>query len=151
MSTGTEVNKTNNQLHTDYDVSKIFVWNNRYQKETLKNITGGALDYLPGTLMGRITTGGDTGKIIPLASAAVDGSAVPVGILLTNVEGLAAAGEKEVSICIAGDVVESKLILDGSDTVDTVIDGRTIRDRISADTHGIKLVASAELTDFDNQ
>lgn len=147
MSTATEVSKTNNYLHTDYDVSKIFVFGNRYEKATLTNASGGVATFAPGTLMGRITA---SGKIIPLASAAADGSAIPVGILKTSVVDLADATDSEVNICIAGDVVESKIIFDGSDTVDTVVDGRPLKDRIAADTMGIKLVDSFELTGTDN-
>jgi hypothetical protein len=35
--------------------------------------------------------------------------------------------------------------------MDTVISARTIRDRIGADTVGIKLVGETELTGYDNQ
>ena len=143
----TEISKTNNTLHTDYDVSKIFVFSNRYESETLLNASGGVKSFVPGTLMGRVTA---SGKLVPVASAAVDGSQFPVGILKTSVEDLADTGEATVNICIAGDVVESKVVLDGADTMDTIIDARPIKDRIAADTMGIKLVDSFELTDVDN-
>lgn len=143
----TEISKTTNTLHTDYDVSKIFVFSNRYEGGTLLNATAGTLSYAPGTLLGRVTA---SGKLVPVASAAVDGSQFPVGVLKTSVVDLAAAGEATVNICIAGDVVESKVILDGADTMDTIIDARPIKDRIAADTMGIKLVDSFELTGVDN-
>lgn len=143
----TEISKTTNTLHTDYDVSKIFVFSNRYESETLLNASGGVKTFVPGTLMGRVTA---SGKLVPVASAAVDGSQYPVGILKTSVEDLADTGEATVNICIAGDVVESKVVLDGADTMDTIIDARPIKDRIAADTMGIKLVDSFELTGVDN-
>lgn len=148
MSTANEVSKTGNYLHTNYDVSKIFVWNNRYENGTFLNAGGAAASFAPGTVLGRIAT---SGKIVPLTSAATDGSQIPVGILLTEIVSLAAAGEKTINFCIAGDVVESKLIFDGSDTVETIVDDRRLKDRIAADTMGIKLVDSFELTGFDNQ
>jgi len=147
MSTATEITKTNNFLHTDYDVSKIFVFSNRYEKATLLNASGGVASFLPGTLMGRIAA---SGKIVPLESAAVDGSQYPVGVLKTMVTDLAIAGEIEVNVCIAGDVVENKIILDGSDTLETIIELKRIKDRIKSDTMGIQLVGSAELTGTDN-
>lgn len=147
MSKATEISKTSNTLHTDYDVSKIFVFSNRYESGTLLNASGGVKTFEPGTLMGRVTA---SGKLVPCASAAVDGSQFPVGILKTSVVDLADAAEKTVNICIAGDVVESKVILDGADTMDTIIDARPIKDRIAADTMGIKLVDSFELTGVDN-
>ena len=147
MSTATEISKTSNTLHTDYDVSKIFVFSNRYEGGTLLNASGGVKTFEPGTLMGRVTA---SGKLVPVASASVDGSQFPVGILKTSVVDLADTGEKTVNICIAGDVVESKVVLDGADTMDTIIDARPIKDRIAADTMGIKLVDSFELTGVDN-
>jgi hypothetical protein len=147
MSTATEKSKTSNTLHTDYDVSKIFVFSNRYESGDLLNASGGVKTFFPGTLMGRITA---TGKLVPVVSTAVDGSEVPVGVLKTQVSELADAAEKKVNVCIAGDVVESKVILDGAETMETIIDGRRIKDRIAADTMGIKLVDSFELTGVDN-
>tara|TARA_R110002012_G_scaffold93731_3_gene227412 strand:+ start:8397 stop:8843 length:447 start_codon:yes stop_codon:yes gene_type:complete len=147
MSTANEISKTSNTLYTDYDVSKIFVFSNRYEKGVLLNASGGVKTFNPGTLLGRVTA---SGKLVPVASGAADGSEIPVGILKTTVTELADSSEKSVNICIAGDVVQGKVILDGSDTLDTVIDGRPIKDRIAADTMGIKLVKSSELTGFDN-
>ena len=147
MSTANEISKTSNTLYTDYDVSKIFVFSNRYEKGVLLNASGGVKTFNTGTLLGRVTA---SGKFVPVASGASDGSEIPVGILKTTVTELADSSEKSVNICIAGDVVQGKVILDGSDTLDTVIDGRPIKDRIAADTMGIKLVKSSELTGFDN-
>ena len=147
MSNATEISKTGNFLHTDYDVSKIFVFSNRYESATLTNASGGVKTFLPGTLMGRITA---SLKLVPVASAAVDGSQFPVGVLKTQVTDLADATDATVNVCISGDVVESKVILDGADTMDTIIVARPIRDRIASDTMGIKLVDSFELTGVDN-
>ena len=143
----TEISKTGNFLHTDYDVSKIFVFSNRYESGVLLNASGAIKSFVPGTLMGRVTA---SGKLVPVASAAADGSQFPVGILKTAADDLAIAGEKTVNVCISGDVVESKVVLDGADTMDTIIDARPIKDRIAADTMGIKLVDSFELTGVDN-
>ena len=147
MSKATEISKTSNTLHTDYDVSKIFVFSNRYESGVLLNASGAIKSFVPGTLMGRVTA---SGKLVPVASAAADGSQFPVGILKTAADDLAIAGEKTVNVCISGDVVELKVILDGADTMDTIIDARPIKDRIAADTMGIKLVDSFELTGVDN-
>ncbi|MCK4883276.1 MAG: head decoration protein, partial [Candidatus Diapherotrites archaeon] len=121
MSTGTIKTQGENQLHVEYDISKIFVFSNRYETETLLNASGGVKTFLPGTLLGRVSA---SLKLVPVASGASDGSEIPVGILATEVTDLADTSEETVQVCISGDVVESKLILDGSDTVDTLIDGR---------------------------
>ena len=147
MSTGTVKTQTENQLHVEYDISKIFVHNNRYEKETLLNGSGGVKTFLPGTLMGRVSA---SLKIVPVVAAAVDGSEIPVGVLATEVTDLADAADATVQLCIFGDVVEAKLILNGAETVDTLIDGRPIKDRIAADTKGIQLVDGFEQTKSDN-
>jgi len=148
MSKATEILKTQNQVHTDFDISKIFIWDNRFEQHDFKNTTGGLLTILAGTLLGKITA---TNELEILKSAAVDGSEIPVGILAEESIDFAIAEIKQVNICIAGDVAEEKIILDGADTLATMIDGRSIRDRIKADTMGIKPVVKDELTGFDNQ
>lgn len=142
---------TNNQAFVNTDTTKIFVFNNRYTDVAYEgeNSTYDDVTIPAGTLMGKISA---SQLAVPLASGASDGSQYPVGILAEDIT--IAAGdtvEKDISICVAGDVEESKIVLDGSDTLDTVISGRSIRDRIGADTVGIKLVAAVQMTSFDNQ
>lgn len=147
MSKATVINQAVNTLHVDYDFQKIFVFNNRFKEDTFLNASGGPLDFAGGILVGRVTA---SGKLVPLVSGAVDGSEIPVGILKTEIVQLGAGLDQLVNICIAGDVVRDKVILDGGDTLDSVVDGRPLKDRINADTMGIKLVDNFELTDVDN-
>jgi len=142
----TEILKTGNQLHTDFDTSKTFIGNNRFEQYDFENTTGGLLSLEEGQLLGRVT---GTENLEILKSGAADGSEIPLGIMAGNVD-FAIGETKEVSICIEGEVAEEQLILDGGDTLDTVIDGRLLRDRINADTAGIKLTASDALTGVDN-
>lgn len=147
----TVVNNTNNQAQINTDTSKIFVFNNRYENSTYDktNSTYDDIVIPAGTLMGRIAS---TQKVIPLASGASDGSQFPIGVLAEDITVPASSSvSKSVSICVAGDVVQTKIELDGSDTLATVISDRSIFDRIQADTVGIKLVSTAEMTDYDNQ
>jgi hypothetical protein len=132
---------------TNFDTTKTFVWNPRTTTGTYENSTYDDVTLLQGTLMGRIAS---TGMLVPLTSGASNGSQFPVGILLadTVIEG---SSEKQITIAVSGDVDESKIVLQGSDTLNTVISGRTIRDRIGGDTVGIKLVGGDQLTGFDNQ
>lgn len=146
MST-TVTSQTTNQLFVDYDVSKIFVFDNFYKPGTLLNASGGVKSFPPGTLIGRI---GSSDKLVPCASGATDGSQFPLGILLSDVVDLADAGEAAVDICISGDVVRTKVIYDDTDTQETVVALRRLKDRINADTMGINLVDSDELTGTDN-
>ena len=147
MSTNNQVLNTGQQATTNYDLSKIFIWDNRYSKANYTNSGYDSVDLAAGTLMGRISA---TQEIIPLASGASDGSQYPVGILAQDAT-VEAGDTVELAFCNYGDVVEGKVILDGSDTLDTVIEGRSIRDRIAGDTVGVRLVPSTEMTGEDNQ
>lgn len=138
---------TGNQAIVTTDLSKIFVWNNRYEDYDYTNPDG---DYettiLAGTVMGRISA---TGKVIPLESGASDGSQLPIGILAKDYT-VDAGADQTMSLCVAGDVAREKVLLQGSDTLATEVSSRRIDDRIGADTVGIKLVSGTEMTDYDN-
>lgn len=142
-----EINNNGQQAHYVYDLRKIFIRENRYESANYTNSTYDDVVLAAGTLMGRI---GASQKIVPLVSDASDGSQYPVGVLAEDrtIEG---GDTVSLTYCIAGDVAEEKLILDEDDDLDTLISGRSIRDRIKADTMGIKLVACDQLTGSDNQ
>lgn len=146
MSKATETLNTRNQLNTNYDFSKTFIGDNDFRSETINNPEAGEVTLPVGQVMGRISA---SGIVIPLKSAAVDGSQYPVGILAEELT-LAAAGSAQSNICIGGDVNEKKLVFDGTDTLSTVVDGRRLYDRIASDNLGIYFVQGTELTDFDN-
>jgi hypothetical protein len=132
-------------IHTD--VSKIFLWNNRYENALYNNSAYGSVTLTAGTLMGRVSA---TGWVKPLASGAADGSQFPVGVLANDIT-VDGGDLVTVAICVAGDVAEEQIILQGTDTMETTISSRRLRDRIGADTVGIKLVQSTEMTGYDNQ
>ena len=140
------VNQTGNQVQFNTDSSNIFIFGNRYEKVTFKNLTGGALTYLAGTVLGRVSA---TGQVTEMKSAAADGSQKPIGILTTEITALAGAGTIEVNMCTQGDVAEEKVIFNGANVVTTAVDGRIYRDWLQL--AGIKLVAGTEMTEFDNQ
>ena len=146
MSEATEVLKTRNQLTTDFDLAKIFIWDNRFEQENLKNTSGGEKTFKAGTLLGRVSA---TLELDTVKSGAADGSETPFGILAEDIT-LADNEVKKINVGISGEVAIEKVILDGADTLDTLIDGRPIRDKINADTMGIKLTKTDELTGFDN-
>ena len=149
MSEIITVNQTNNQAHFDYERSNVFIgFTNRFEVANFINLTGGALTYKAGTVVGRISA---TNKITELKSAATDGSQMPIGILATDITALAGSGTKDVTMCISGDVAEEKVILNGADVLTTVVTGKTLRDRIGADTVGIILKLGRDLTNYDNQ
>lgn len=137
---------TGNQMTINNDLSNIFLWNRRSLKGEVNN--GDLYDPLVlaiGTVMGRVA---ETGKLKAFTSAAVDGSQYPIGILCrayTIEEG----DTQEVYICDDGDVAEEKVVFaDESDTLDTVVSDRQVRDHLK--TYGIKLITSTELSGYDN-
>jgi hypothetical protein len=143
MSSNSQVLNTGNQAITNYDVNKIFVWNNRFETG---NCTNDSYDtYEVGTVMGRVAS---TRELVPLDSSASDGSQFPVGILAAPIN---EGEDTTATICVAGDVVESLLIFVNEETLNTVVSAKTLRDRIGSDTVGIKLVGGDELTAYDNQ
>lgn len=143
----TNVLQNQNQSITNYDYSKLFKTNFKVVKMNFTNGTGAELELLPGMLFGRVSA--DLKGAI-LKSASVDGSEIPFGVLVTQ-KTLAIAADAVVDVAVTGMVDKNLLVLDGSDTLDTLIDGRTIGDRIPADTEGITLEDFTELVNYDNQ
>lgn len=133
------------QLTVNTDTSKIFLWDNRFDKGSYTNSTYDAVTISAGTVLGMTTTG----ALVPFTSGASNGSQYIVGIL--NEDHVLEAGEtKEVYFCVYGDVAEEMLIFQGSDDLETVVDGRRVKEKIGSETVGIKLIASTDLTKFDN-
>jgi len=145
MSTQTVSLNTGNQAIIKTETAKMFVWNNRYEDADYTNGTGDTVVLAKGTLLGRIHA---TGKVVPLTSAAVDGSQFPLGVLNEDWSVEDGATQK-VSFCVDGDVVEDKIVLQGADTLDTVVSSRRLRDHLKA--QGIKLVKATEHTAYDNE
>jgi len=133
-------------ITADTDRAKCFIWNNEFKTGTLLNASGAEATFALGTVLGRIAA---SGKLVPLTTAAEDGSAFPVGVLAQTVT-LGIAGEDTVTFAISGDVNESMIILDGADTLATVIALRTIGDRLMSDTKGIRTVVVTDSTFNDN-
>jgi hypothetical protein len=149
MSNTENVRNDSNLSKQNYNTAKLFLFNNDFRRnESVSNAGGSEIVYKKGTIMGRVES---TLKIIPLESDATDGSNVPVGVLATDYTIPAATLGMPVTICIGGEVEGDLLIFaKAGDTLDTVIDGRTLRDRLNGDTLGIKVIESVETSDYDN-
>jgi hypothetical protein len=132
-------------IHTD--LSRIFVGRNRYDKGEVNNSDIYDPLVLPiGTLMGRVAA---TGLLAPFDAGGSDGTQYVVGVLATDYT-IDEGDTKEVYVCVEGDVVESKIVFQGSDDMDTIVSGRIVRDKIGSESVGIKLIASTELSNYDN-
>lgn len=145
MSNISQRNQTANQITTDYDLSKIFLLNNRYENDTYLSNSGYAtLTLLAGSVMGRIAA---TNQLTYCQSGALDGSQFPIGVLAQDVT-LLAGQTQQVAICIFGDVASAKLIFVGGDNLNTVISGRTMKDHLQG--YGVLVRVGTEMTDYDN-
>lgn len=147
MSSQTIELNTGQQAIIHTNTSKIFVGRNRYEKANYTNSTYDPIELVVGTLMGRVSA---SGLIKPLASGASDGSQFPVGVL-AETKTVDDGATEELYFCVEGDVVADQLIFNGSDTLETVVSSRRLRDRIGADTVGIKLITqNTEMSEYDN-
>lgn len=150
MSKFTQGTNTNKQSTGFYDTSKVFIGRNRFDNfQALFNIDQYADNVLEGTVFGRVAS---SGKVVPLSPLASDGSQIPIGILLGDINVLSGTNyDGQVTLCVAGDVAEEKVLFaDSVTTLDTIVNNRRLRDRIGSDTVGIKLQPGTELTEKDN-
>ncbi len=147
MSTNNQPLNTGQELITNYDVSKIFLWNNRYETALYTNSVYNPETLLAGQIMGRVSA---TNQIVKLFSTATDGSQFPIGILADNYT-VESGEQKTLTICVAGDIAAEKVLFESNDGFNTVISSRTLLDRIGSDTVGVKLVFGTEMTAYDNQ
>jgi hypothetical protein len=145
MSEFEQVQNNGSQQTTNYDISKIFIWDNRYADEIYYNAEADTVQLVPGTVLGRITA---SNKVVPLDAGASDGSQFPCGVLKSDYE-VETLEDQEISMCISGDIAENKLVFNAYDDLDTVVDGRTIKDHLRL--MGIRPIPSDEQTDYDNQ
>lgn len=150
MSRGQIVSlNTGQQAIIQTDLSRIFVRENRYEYDSyINNSTYDPITLRAGTLMGRIHA---SNVLVPLEASASDGSQFPVGVLAKDM--IIDSGDTvQAAICVAGDVVADQIIfVKPGDGLETVVSSRRLKDRIGADTVGIKLVQNTEMSAPDNE
>lgn len=145
MSKQDVVINTGVQATINTDLSRIFLWENRYASGQFTNDIYDPLVMKAGKLLGRVAA---TQKLALCDTDSTDGSQYPVGILAEDVT-IEDGETKTVSYCIYGDVAEDKIILNGNDTLGSVVSGQSLRDRIGM--IGVRIIPSTEMTAFDNQ
>lgn len=148
MSTFITQAQNGSYLYVDYDLSKLFLWDNRYESGEINNSTYSDVTYNPGTVLGRVSA---TGYLVPFDSTASDGSQYVIGILNDGII-VKASSKSYVAYCVSGDIASDQLIFNGSDTLATVISSRNriVKDVIAADSVGLHLVNTEGLTFADN-
>lgn len=137
LNTGQQANITTNSR-------KVFLWNYRTQEGSVNNSAYADLVIPEGTVLGRVSA---TGLLKPFTSGASDGSQFPIGVMLDDVT-VPYGSTLNIAMVDDGDVNASGLIFQGSDTLNTVVSGQRVIDRLKA--AGIKVINSTELTKLDN-
>lgn len=121
MSKVTNTINESNFIANNYDLSKLFIRNNRYQQGTFINNTGAAAAFPAGTLLARDSS---TGNLVPWDNDVVtNGQQLIVGVLRDDIPSIAnAATASNVYFCIKGDVAEEGIIFnDVAQSFDTVV------------------------------
>lgn len=135
-------------IYTNYSTQKIFLHGQFFKSYTYTD-SGSGSTLTAGMVMGQILA---TGKVVPQASGASDGSEFPIGILGENYT-VGASATVTVDVCIAGDLNQNAITFNGTDTLDTVVGtdpaGGRIGTLITRNTL-IKLYPSTELNNYDN-
>lgn len=144
MSTQSIVENTGVQAIINTDLSRIFLWENRYASANFNNELYDPLVMKAGKLLGRVAA---TQTLALCDTDSTDGSQYPIGILAEDVT-IEDGETKQVAYCIYGDVAEDKIILNGNDTLSSVVGGQSLRDRIAM--MGVRIIPSTEMTAFDN-
>jgi len=144
MSSQTIVTNTGVQATINTDLSRVFLWENRYASADFNNELYDPLVMKAGKLLGRVAA---TQTLALCDTDSTDGSQYPIGILAEDVT-IADGETKSVAYCIYGDVAEDKIILNGNDTLSSVVGGQSLRDRIAM--MGVRIIPSTEMTAHDN-
>ena len=140
--------QTRNQITFDTDNAKLFVFGNSFKEVTYRNVSGGVESVAVGQVMGVIAA---SGKWTVCKSAAVDGSAIPRGIMFTELTDIADATDVEnVNIVNGGKVRQGLLVFDGSDDLDTLVGGIRMEDLLIGNSKDLELVGITDDTEFDN-
>jgi hypothetical protein len=154
MSAVTTALLTGSQAIANFDLSKIFIFNNRFTTEKIINSLYDPMTLLAGTVIGRIQ--GDAngvdgrGAVYPCVADLTNGTQYPIGILAADC--IIDAGDTlDVPVCNSGDIAQGKIIMWDAPTekLTTVVSGISIFDRLQG--LGIKIMPTNENTYPDNQ
>lgn len=132
------------QLITNYDRTPLVLGDVRTRTVTLRNITAGEVTLSRGQVLGR----NSDGEYVIEQSTPVDGTQYPKAVLSADTT-ISASGTATAQVYISGDFNKDALVFDGSDTLDTAVDGQPIEDWMKAQSLFVQEVG--ELTDYDNQ
>lgn len=147
MSSNSVSYNNGRQVQVNTNLAKLFPFGSENrQVYQYTNSTYDPVTLQAGTVMGVIAA---TGYVTPMTSGAADGSQYPIGILADDYT-IDEGNTMNLSIMTKGQVRADMILLQGSDTLSTVVSGRRIFERIASDSCGIYIVGVANLTTYDN-
>lgn len=137
-------------LTNDFSVAQLFLGGQQFKNGTYTNGSGSTVTLVAGQLFGRILA---TDLVAPCIAASTDGSEMP-RYLLADAYSVPAGESVTVSLCWAGNVNKNMVTLNSTDTWATTVrtvstGGGKLEDLFVANTD-INLIASTELTNYDN-
>ena len=104
------------QMITNYNRAPLLLGDVRSRTVTVKNLVASETTLTRGTVLGKNAAG----QYVVCKSAATDGSRFPKAILAGDVT-LSSEGIASAQVFISGDFNKDLIVLDGSDTLDTLI------------------------------
>jgi hypothetical protein len=138
-------NVTRNQSTADYQIKRIFVFDNRFESGNYLNNSGATATIEAGMLVARSTT--VAGGLIPVTSANL---ANVIGIAaLEGAVDLANAATLSITYGTKGTIDGNQLVLPATVTLDTVVGQKTLRDVLEGIGFHVD-TSSVEHTKFDN-
>jgi hypothetical protein len=146
MSSNNVVFNNGQQLQVQTSLAKLFPFDKKLKQYAYTNSTYDPIDLPAGTVMGVIAA---TGYVVPMTSGATDGSQFPMGILAEDYT-IDEGQSINMAVMVQGQVRQDMLILQGSDTLSTVVSSRRIFERIGSDSCGILIISATNCTAFDN-
>lgn len=148
MTKITEAKRTDNQVTTNYDFSKLALGNNEFSEGVYT--PGGDVTIAEGLVFGKVAA---TGAIIPCVNTAADGSDIPFGVFynaLNAEKDILSGVATTLTLIKSGDVDGSKLTFGGASVITSVATSikQQLGDLLS--NIGINVITPVQLNKYDN-
>lgn len=138
---------TDRQMIVTEQVKRLALFGTTTVDGTYKNITAGLETVKFGQLMGKVAA---TGKWTICKSGASDGSQIPRAICPVEITDATAAEEVLVSLIDGGEVIKSSIVLNGTDTLDTLVGGIRMEDLLITNSRSLSLKTVTDTSAYAN-
>lgn len=144
MSSNSQTFNNGQQVQVNTNLAKLFPFNKEFIQYVKTNSTYVDETIPAGTVMGVVSA---TGLIKPMTSGASDGSQFAMGILAEDYV-IPFGDSINVAVMVKGYVRKDMIILQGSDTLNTVVSGRRVFETLLA--AGVFIQSVQNATNYDN-